>query len=293
MQPQLKNVPHLPGTSSFLLRDMIVPYFSNPFHFHPELELTFIVQGSGIRFVGDNIEYFGSGDMVLVGANLPHRWKNDKVYYELDNDLYSRAIVIQFRENFLRSDAGELPEMADIRNMLTLAKRGLKIVGATRQKVAKRMIAMLHQNSIERIASLLLILSNIAASNEYAVLSGTSIDQSYTRSDTERISRVYAYIMENFTDEINLQDVAGVANMSLTAFCRYFKSVTNKTFSTFLLETRLNYACKLLLSDSFNITQVAFRAGFNNLSYFNRQFKKMKGISPLQYKKQFLQAQTY
>lgn len=292
MQPQFIKVPNSPDTS-FLIRDMKVPYFYNPFHFHPELELTFIIHGTGTRFIGDNIDYFCQGDLVLVGPNLPHLWKNDKVYYE-DEGLNSHAIVIQFKEDFLRNEFGELPEMAQIKSLLASSEQGLKIFGQTQHKIAKRMLAMLKQSPIERIASLLMILSTIAASREYELLSSPGFAKAYNNSkaDMERINRVYAYVIENFSEDINLNDIARVANLSPTAFCRYFKSCTNKTFSAFLLETRLNYACKLLVNDARNITQVSFEAGFNNLSYFNRQFKKFTGISPLQYKRKFLKTEA-
>lgn len=286
MQPQFIKVPNSPATS-FLIRDMVVPFFSNPFHFHPELELNLIIHGTGTRFVGDNIEYFCNGDMVLAGSNLPHLWKNDKIYYE-DDSLIAHAIVIQFKEDFLKNDYGELPEMIQIKSLLFSARRGLKISGSTQQKVARRMIAMLKQSPIERIASLLIILSTIASSKEYRILSSAGFSNAYnSKTDMERINRVYAYVVENFSQDINLSDISKVANLSPTAFCRYFKNCTKKTFFAFLLETRLNYACKLLINDAHNITEVSMETGFNNLSYFNRQFKKMTGLSPLQYRRKF------
>lgn len=289
MQAQFIKVPNSPNTS-FLFRDLVLPYFPNPYHFHPELELVYILEGAGTRFVGDRIEYFCEGDMVLVGPNLPHLWKNDKVYYEGNDDLVSRAIVIQFKKDFLRSEFGELPEMGLIRSLLDISQRGLKITGSTHQKIAEIMMSMIDQTPLERIASVLKILSLLSSSNEYALLSSEGFARAYDKTDTERINRVYAYVIENFSEEISLTDVAGIAHMSATAFCRYFKRSTNKTFSIFLLETRLNYACKLLANDGLNITEVAYESGFNNMSYFNRQFKKMTGLSPQQYRKKFFKS---
>src|SRR6185312_1718152 len=126
MQAQFVKIPESPQTS-FLIRDMIVPYFPNPYHFHPELELTYVIRGTGTRYIGDHIESFSEGDLVLVGSNLPHLWKNDKIYYQGDPYLKSRAIVLQFKDNFLGEQLFELPEMKLVKKMILKSRQGLKI----------------------------------------------------------------------------------------------------------------------------------------------------------------------
>lgn len=286
MQPRFIEVPK-PEQTSFLFRDMVVPYFYNPYHFHPEYELTYIIEGRGTRYIGDHIDHFSQGDLVLVGSNLPHMWKNDKIYYDPEAGHRSRAIVIQFDENFAGPALWQLPEMESISALFADARQGLKIKGKTKQVLIGQMLQMLHRSNAQRIADLILILCTLAESGHYELLSSLQFASSYAGSDGDRLNKVYAHVVNHFTQKITLEEVAQIAHMSPTAFCRYFKSRAHKTFSGFLVETRINYACKLLVNDELSITQVAFEAGFSTGSYFNRQFCRLKGMSPLQYRKEF------
>lgn len=286
MQPRFIEVPK-PEQTSFLFRDMVVPYFYNPYHFHPEYELTYVIEGWGTRYIGDHIDHFSEGDLVLVGANLPHMWKNDKVFFDLETRLGSRAIVIQFNEDFAGKELWQLPEMKKIQELFTAARQGLTIKGQTKQAMIGQMLRMLRRNNAERIADLILIICTLAESGQYKTLSSLQFASSYTEKDGDRLNKVYMHVVNHFTGKLSLEEIAEVANMSPTAFCRYFKSRTHKTFSRFLVETRINYACKLLVNDDISVTQAAFEAGFNTSSYFNRQFCKIKGMSPLLYRKKF------
>jgi AraC-like DNA-binding protein len=286
MQPQFIKVPDSPQ-STFLIRDMIVPYFSNPYHFHPELELTYIINSTGVRYIGDSIEPFGENDLVLVGSNLPHLWKNDKIYYEGDPDLKARAIVIQFREDMLGKEIWQLPEMIKAKNMITRSRQGLKIMNESKKDIVKLMQAMTCQSGAEQLVSLLSLLNKIAESKDTKTLTTKAFSVNLAEMGPERINAVFAYIFENFSEEITLKEIAEVANMSPTAFCRYFKAHTNKTFSLFVIETRIQHACKLILKEDLNLSDIAFKSGFNNSSYFTKQFKKIMGTTPFEYKKKF------
>jgi len=286
MQPQYIKVPDSPQ-SAFLVRDMVVPYFSNPYHFHPELELTYIIQGTGTRYIGDSIEPFAEQDLVLVGPNLPHLWKNDKIYYEDDPDLKARAIVIQFREDLLGKEIWELYEMRKVKLMLLKSRQGLKILHESKKEIAELMKEMTGQTGAWQLISLLSLLHKIAESRDLKTLTTETFSASLVEMGAERIHAVFAYIFENFSEEITLHEIAEVANLSPTAFCRYFKSHTNRTFSLFLIETRIRHACKLMLKEDLNLSDVAFKSGFNNPSYFTKQFKKLMGVTPFEYRKKF------
>ena len=286
MQPQFIKVPDSPQ-STFLIRDMIVPYFSNPYHFHPELELTYIINGTGTRYIGDSIEPFAEEDMVLVGTNLPHLWKNDNIYYSGFADLNARAIVIQFREDVLGREIWELPEMRKVKHIIIKSRQGLKILNENNKEIAEQMIAMTEQAGARQILSLLYLLIKISESKYLKTLATESFSTNLLEMGSERINAVLAYVFENFTENISLKEIAEIASMSPTAFCRYFKSHTNKTFSSFLIETRLRHSSKLILSENLNISDIAFKSGFNNASYFTKQFKKVLGISPFEYKRKF------
>lgn len=285
-QAQFIKVPDA-SQSSFLIQDMNVPFFYNPYHFHPELELTYISKGTGTRYIGDNIERFSEGDLVLVGPNLPHLWKNDKVYYEGNPEVQARAIVIQFTENFLGNTIWELLEMRKIKRMLKSSEQGLKIQNTRQKEIVDLMHKMIDQSGAEEIISLLTILNIISEDRSIKPLSGKTYSGISTHSKLERINAVFAFISKNFSENITLEETAEVANMSPTAFCRYFKTHTNKTFSSFLLETRIHHCCKLIMNEDTNISEIAFESGFNSLSYFTKQFKKLIGMTPSEYKKKF------
>ena len=271
---------------SFVLQKDIYPYYPTPWHYHPEFELVLVVKSTGIRTVGDHEENFADGDLVFLGPNMPHSFQNDASYYKGNTNLRAEAIVIQFREEFLGSDFFNLPEMIAVTQFFEKAKFGIKILGDTREKVAAVMHDMLSSSGMGRITHLLTILEVLSASDEIQLLANPGFVQQYAVSGNDRITKVHQYIMTNFRRNISLLDVAEVANMSITSFCRFFKACTRKSFSQFLNEIRIGYACKLLLEEKQNISQVCYDCGFNNMSNFNRQFKKTTGKSPLQYRGQ-------
>lgn len=271
---------------SFVLQKDIYPYYPTPWHYHPEFELVLVVKSTGKRTVGDHEENFSDGDLVFLGPNMPHAFQNDPSYYKGDFTLTAEAIVIQFRDDFLGKDFFNLPEMISVTQFFEKAKFGIKIMGDTREKVAEMMHDMLSSSGMGRITHLLSILEILSGSDEIQLLANPGFVQQYAVSGNDRITKVHQYIMTNFRRNISLLDVAEIANMSITSFCRFFKACTRKSFSHFLNEIRIGYACKLLLEEKQNISQVCYDCGFNNMSNFNRQFKKITGKSPLQYRGQ-------
>jgi AraC-like DNA-binding protein len=286
MQPQFIKVPDSPQ-SAFLIRDMVVPYFSNPYHYHPELELTYIYKSSGTRYIGDSIEPFTNGDLVLVGSNLPHLWKNDKNYYEGDPSVQAQAIVIQFRENIFGKEFWDLQEMRSIRNLILKSRQGIKIRKENKKEMIDLMHIMIDQKGAEQLISLLSLLHLIAESKDTKLLATKAFSNNLMETGAERINAVFAFVFERFTEEIRLNEIADVANMSPTAFCRYFKTHTHKTFSQFVIEIRIHHSCKLIIKEELNLSEIAFKCGFNNSSYFTKKFKKVMGMTPFEYKRKF------
>ncbi len=269
---------------SFVLQKDVYPYYPTPWHYHPEYELVLVVKSSGKRTVGNHEAPFSDGDLVLLGPNLPHSFQNDPEYYEGDPSLTAEAIVIHFTEDFLGGEFFKLPEMVRVSQLFAQAKFGLQVLGGTRQKVADIMQEMPGMSGHGRIIGLLTILEILSLSEEIRPLASRGFVQQYDVWGDDRITKVHKYIMKNFSSDISLADAAEVANMSIPAFCRFFKACTRKAFSVYLNETRVGYACKLLLEEKFNISQICYVSGFNNMSNFYRQFKKVTGKSPLQYK---------
>ncbi|MFN3379630.1 MAG: AraC family transcriptional regulator [Runella zeae] len=293
MKPILKIV-NTQQSEAFQIMKVNDSYFFPNWHFHPELEIMLIQQGSGIRFFGNSMERFQAGDVVLHGSNIPHLYRSDKEYYQKDSPLLSKATVVYFKENFLGDHFWQLSPIAPIKKLLTLSRRGIKFQGETKEEL-KRQIQMLDEqkNSIGRIIDLLSILKIMAETKEYELLLNTAFTKYVSEDECERINKVYQFIIDNYTENPTLEQVSAVANMSETAFCRYFKSHTNKTYTQFLNDIKVDNACRLLIDNRLSISQICFETGFNNFTHFNHQFKKITGITPKQYQASHLNKQTY
>ncbi|WP_020531263.1 AraC family transcriptional regulator [Flexithrix dorotheae] len=258
------------------------------YHYHSDLELNYIVKGEGTRFIGDNVEPFTDGDMALIGPNLPHVWKNSASYFEGNADLECEVINFHFEKDFMGHDFFNKPELQEVNQFLNLAKRGLAITGKTREQIALILERMKSYKPNYRLLSLLEILNIIAESKEIRLLASPGFVESFGPNKNDRINIIYNYIFNNFTTDLSLEDAAKEACMNKTAFCRFFKLKTGKTYSLFVNEIRLNYAKRLLMDPTYSITQIGFESGYKNLTYFNRQFQKYFGKSPRDYRKEFV-----
>ncbi len=291
MKPILRKV-DTGHNYSFSIREDIYPYLYNHWHYHPEIELTLIRKGSGMRLVGDSTERFEDGDLVLLGCELPHMWRSDAIYFQDQPGLQIEAIAIHFSDHFWGPGFLDLPEMKAVKELLTKARHGIRIHGATREQISREMEAILKASQVQRITSLLNILDTIAGSKDCTLLSSVGFVNSYNTINTDNINKIYHYTFNNFQQKITLKEVAAAANVSPNSFCRYFKSRTLKTYWQFLMEVRIGYACKLLIENNLPMSQVGYTCGFNNLSNFNRQFKLLTQKTPLQYQKVYVQAKT-
>lgn len=253
-----------------------------PYHFHNEYELTAILEGQGSRFVGNNIGNFENTDMVLVGKNLPHHWHNNKD--EVRPGETVKAIVLKFEDSFNGIKIFDLPENYKLRQLLDRASSGIRIVGDTYARLVTLMQALLTAAGPERISLFLTILNEIASSSNVEVLSNDNHVSGRENNDQDRMNRVYEYIMANYLQEISLSAAASVACMNEAAFCKYFKKRYNKTFIQVISEIRISYACRELLKEDSNISDVCYQSGFNTVSNFTKTFRKITGVSPREYK---------
>lgn len=273
---------------SFQMNHARVAHTYDIWHYHQELELNSIIKGAGTRIIGDHVGSFSDGDMVLVGSNLPHVWKSDKAYYQGDEALYSEVFNFFFLEDFAGKDLFQLPELSAIERLLTSASQGIRIYGQTCKAVQLRMKQAFKLKAGERLIALIQILNIIAHSDELELLASAGFNQSYHSNNSARINKVYNFIMDNFLEDITLKQVADVASMNTSAFCRYFKTATQKSFVKFLNEIRIGYACKLLLDEKLTTSQVCYESGFNNLSHFNKVFRTITKTTPQGYIKMHL-----
>lgn len=277
----------IPENRSFVVRKQIEPYFDPTFHLHPEFQLSYVMEGEGNRFVGDSIKAFKAEDLVLIGPNLPHVWRSHNPYFEKDSKLSTTVVVIYFHDHFLGETIENKEEFESIRLLFQRSQCGIEISGETQRQVGKLMNDLLELKGAESIIQLLRILNTIALSEECQLITDTHSKSYNTEVETDRMNKVYAYIMKNFQQKINLEDVASIASMTCTSFSRYFKSRVNQSFSDFLKEIRIEYACKLLKEGKMNIDQIGYDCGFQSVTNFNKQFKKVTGKQPHQYRQEY------
>jgi AraC-like DNA-binding protein len=277
----------IPAFHALLVREMHDPHFDPHWHFHPEFQLFAVLEGTGTRFIGDRVHRFGPGDLVLTGPNLPHVWRNDDRYFDRENGLSTAGIVVYFRDVIFNDGLLETQEGLKIRELLARSERGLSFHGATQLRIIAQLEALGKAEDFDRILGLLGILHTLSLSDEWHVLSRLGYANVLRPTDQERMEKVYAYLMGNFTERIRLSEVATIARMSDTAFCRYFKERTNMTLSQFVTELRIGYACKLLVEADGTIARAAYECGYGTLSNFNRQFKAISGLTPREYKRKY------
>jgi AraC-like DNA-binding protein len=271
------------------VKEVRVPSFSVPWHFHSECELVLVLDSYGKRIVGDHIGNFMAGDLVFMGPDLPHVWYNDPEYHHRDSCLTAHAVVVYFKPEWLSNSFFGLAGAVRLSELLVNAKRGMRIGGQTQFLIKEKMQRLPGLQGLKLVIELLGILDILSHSREYADLASVGFTHSFNETDVQRINRVYQYVMQHFNRKIQLEAVARVANMTPNAFCRYFKMRTQKTFSSFVNEMRVGYACKLLLSKDYSVTQICFESGFQNLTNFNKFFRHFTGQAPTEYRKNLLE----
>ena len=292
MKPHFLKVP-VQLQSSFSVRHDVQPNFRGIWHYHPELELHYVIKGEGVRFIGDNINNFSSGEILLLGENLPHCWRCKEEYFQPDSGLNVEAIVIHFLPECLGKYLLNLPEAYLLPKLFERARSGMIINGPAKEKLANLMRDAVNATNLDRIIVLLSILKTLAENENYkpVALSHQSFHQS-NESDTIRLNKICAYTLSNYKKEITLEEIASISNLSITSFCRYFKLMTKKTYSDFLIEIRISHACRHLIEDKLPTEVLCFECGFNNVSNFYRHFKKVTGKTPLEYKRKYLNNQS-
>jgi AraC-like DNA-binding protein len=276
-----------PGNrQSFLVRKFDQWAFDGPYHFHPEYELTFITKGNGKRYVGTHMEDFFTGDLVLLGPNLPHCWKLANIE---QTQHEAGAIVIQFTADFLGENFFDRPEMKDISELFEKSVSGIKFGGNIQAEISDLLRGLVDdENNFNKLLKLLNILQNLAVTNDFILLDQNQSMATNSVSQQERINPVFAYLVENFRQSVSLDKAASVANMTPNAFCKYFKKVTRKTFMETIIEYRLNYATQQLVQSDKPISEIAFESGFGDVSHFYKMFKAKMRLSPLNYRKKFM-----
>lgn len=255
-----------------------------PWHFHPEFELVYIAKGRGKRMIGDHIDRFTENDLIFLGSYVPHEWCCDQEYYDANKEFYGEGIVVQFQNNFLGEKFMQLSENTKLINFFNKSAQGCKFYGYTKTKIISYLKNILDMNNQERLYALLRIFNIFSNTKEYKLLSSPGITEPFKASTQEPLSKAWQYIITNFQKDIKLSDLLDITCMSNTTFSLSFKKIYRMSFKEYLLNVRIGYACRQIQEDVLNISEIAYNSGFQNISNFNRQFKKIKGITPKDYK---------
>ena len=259
---------------SVLFKKISLPLFDAPFHFHPEYELTLILKGSGLRYVGMNAEPFYAGDLVLLGPNLPHCWIN----FPEEDGSDVQAYVLQFDANTLEDVLLKWPEFYPVSRLFKQSTGGISFNGLR----AEYLFELLHQASPSRRIIHFLDLLLQLANTPFVTL----VETDGVYEDQQRFKVVFGYLIEHFREPIELGKIADLVGLTPTSFCRYFKKMTGKTLFDAVLQYRLEAAAQLLVRTAKPVNEIAFSSGFENAPYFNRAFKKWKGVSPRVFRNQ-------
>lgn len=271
--------------TSFIARKFDKRAFDAPLHFHPEIELTCILKGKGKRFVGNNMSGFEENDLVLLGPNIPHCWKLEPL-----PQASASSIVVHFDPYFLGKDFFSLPEMQDLKSLIKRAEGGVVFFEKTKNAIIETMAMISEQKKpFERTMQLLSILNQLASSKKYLILNKKNVVPHPDTDPHKRIHNALAYIVENFKEQVSLEEVSSVVGLTPNAFCKYFKKLTRKTFIQTVTDYRINYSRQLLTETDKSISDICFESGFGDMSHFYKTFYLKMKVSPSNYRKQYLQ----
>ncbi len=265
------------------------PHFTYPWHFHSEFEIVYVLRSSGKRFVADSIDSFAEGDVTLLGSNLPHFWKSEEAGESETPDRVN-AIVVQFHKDFFREEIDSYPEFHRINELLKRASRGVQFSPPATEKIGRMLKRLLKLSGLERMLYFIKLMDTMARTENYRLLASKAYQLEEHRELNNRLDKIMHFINTNYQRKISQEEIASKIGMTTAAFCRYFKEKTGKGFIYFVNEMRIGYACKLLIERQLSISQICFECGFNNLSNFNRVFKRQTGSTPGEYQQQFVKA---
>ena len=261
-------------------------YFPRPWHYHPEMELLLITAGHGKRFVGDSVEDFVAGDLVLTGGGLPHYYMSDRAYYRPQADIWCASETLQFSPHLFPAAMLAFEEMASLRKLLEESRYGVKFTVPPHSRAVQRM--MRHVGGLQgvaRVAALMRLLDLLARNYPYRVLASHDYTIAMPRHTSNDISGyLRRWISENFRENVSVAELAARMGLNPSAMCRSFRKETGKTILEMLTEVRVSFACKLLSNTGMNISQIAFDSGFHTVSHFNHCFRKMHQMTPSQYR---------
>lgn len=255
-------------------------------HYHNDYELIFSLENSGRRYLGDSIEEFKGKDLILVGPNLPHYWETESISFK-NRSKEPKALSIKFEKDFLGKEFFNLPEMSNVKNLLQNSSRGVSVKTDLAKQLEERLLSITQKQGWSQIIELIDVLCIISES-DYNLLSSEHFFKSFDQSASkDKITIIQQFLIQNYNKNIQLSDLADYSHMNKSALCRFYKNATNKTISESLNEVRIGIACKELLDTNLSVAEIGYKCGYENISYFNRRFRKVKNISPTDYRSKY------
>ncbi|MEQ6120260.1 AraC family transcriptional regulator [Reichenbachiella sp. MALMAid0571] len=282
----------LPKSSdeSFVVEHNVSNHLYNPLHQHPELQITLILQGTGTAFIGGYIGDFKPNDIFVIGSDVPHVFKNDDTYFDINSDLKAEVIYVFFDQNSFGDVFFKMPEAKDLDDLFNRARKGIKVHGEVKTILISKLHDLASARNMEKIIRLLDVFQIICAADSLEYLSTEVGDHNVDEHEGKRLNDVIQFTMEKYYRHISLDEISDIANLTPAAFCRFFKQRTRKTYVNFLNEIRIGKACRMLLDKDMSIVDICYKSGFSNLSHFNRKFKKQTGYTPSKYKQALSQS---
>lgn len=275
-----------PNEKTILIKQVDQEFLSNPLHFHELCELVLILESYGKRVVGNHVDSFSAGDLVLMGPNIPHIWRNDDIFLNPQHNERARAIVLYFPADFLLQLTDDQATISAMQQFIKRSKRGLRFHGQTLEQATELIKSLAQKKSFSRITGFLNLIELLHQAEECENLASEGYKPTFGEQETNRINNVYIYVMQNFREEVSLGIAAELVNMTPNAFCRFFKRHTQKSFSKFVNEMRIGHACKLLMNKQLSISEICYQSGYQNLTNFNKFFKTIMRKSPREYRKE-------
>ena len=254
-------------------------------HYHQEFELSFITEGSGKRIVGDSVELFHPGDLIFIGPRIPHVWISGEMARTQHSGRTLESVYLLFNQDILPQGLTSLPEFKDVNRALHLSERGMRITGDTLNQVSRIMLQLPYQGRMKRLMLFYEIMHIIGNSDSFTLLASEGYVKSKFETSNSRVNTIHEFLMNNYREEVNLDEIADLVHLAPASACRFFKSATGQTIFNYLNKIKVDYACNLLMNTELNIVDISYDCGFNNLSHFNKQFRQITGKTPSQYRK--------
>jgi AraC-like DNA-binding protein len=263
-------------------------YFRYPWHFHSEFEIIYVSESHGERFVADSMERFLPGDVILLGSNLPHYMRSNEIYYKNNPELRVKGVVIQFAHDYMSHAINKYAELTHIKLLLNNAKRGFHFPHPQNREIIRDIETLPDYKGFQRIIHLLLLLDKMAVFKDKRLLSSPHFSENINVFFDNRIEKILSFLNYHYLENISLANLSSIFSMNTSAFCRYFKQKTGKSYIHYIQDLRIGHACKLLIGTAYDISLISIECGFNTICHFNKIFKRKTSLTPSEYRNKFI-----